>query len=129
MWPDSNVFDADHRIRLDLSGSDLPLMTPNPNPAIDTVLHDAQHRSYLQLSIVGADPADSVARPVPSMGETPPSQPTSNNRPAAAPQSSSSQASSQRTLASTGFPVELSVLASLLVGSSVAVGRWRKRPA
>jgi putative CocE/NonD family hydrolase len=53
VWPNSNVFAAGHRIRLDLSGSDLPLMTPNPNPAVNTVLQDAEHPSYLEVAVIG----------------------------------------------------------------------------
>ena len=63
VWPNSNVFDAGNRIRIDLSGADLPLMEPNPNPAVVTVVSDAEHPSYVEFDVVGAPkllPADAV---------------------------------------------------------------------
>ena len=56
IWPTSHVFEAGHRIRLDLSGADVPLMEVNPNPAIDTIYHDAAHPSYVVLPIIGTSP-------------------------------------------------------------------------
>ena len=53
IWPTSRVFDTDHRIRLELSSSEVPLMSINPNPAIDTIYHDAAHPSHVVLPIIG----------------------------------------------------------------------------
>lgn len=56
VWPNSNVYRAGHRIRLQLSGSDLPLMEPNQRPARVTVLQDSRHPSALEVDVIGAPP-------------------------------------------------------------------------
>lgn len=53
IWPTSNVFDTGHRIRLDIGGSDEPLMVLNQTPATDTIYHDAEHRSHVELPLIG----------------------------------------------------------------------------
>ena len=53
LWPLSYVFQPEHRIRLDLAGSDSPGTAPNPNAATVTVLQDAEHPSALDLPIIG----------------------------------------------------------------------------
>jgi putative CocE/NonD family hydrolase len=57
VWPNSNVYGTGHRIRLDLSGADLPLMEANPNAATVTVYQDAENPSYVELPIIGRRPA------------------------------------------------------------------------
>jgi len=54
IWPTSNVFAAGHRIRLDVAGSDAPLMDINPNAHTDTIYDDAAHPSSLTLPVIGA---------------------------------------------------------------------------
>ncbi len=63
LWPTSNLFQAGHRIRLEISSSDYPQFAPNPNTgesfgsssqwktASQTILHDADHPSALILSL------------------------------------------------------------------------------
>lgn len=53
MWPVSYVFQAGHRIRVMVSGSDHPGTALNPNPATVTVYQDAEHPSTLELPVVG----------------------------------------------------------------------------
>ena len=60
----SNVFEAGHRIRLDVSSSNFPRFARNPNtghpvgtdaklrPAVQTVFHDAAHPSCVVLPII-----------------------------------------------------------------------------
>ena len=64
LWATSNVFKAGHRIRLEISSSNFPRFDRNTNtgniiaedtefkPALQTVLHNAQHPSHISLSIV-----------------------------------------------------------------------------
>ena len=64
LWATSNVFQAGHRIRLEVSSSNFPRFDRNPNtggviaadtelkPAVQTILHDATHPSCLFLPIV-----------------------------------------------------------------------------
>ena len=64
LWATSNVFHAGHRIRLEISSSNFPRFDRNPNtggeiaaetglkPALQTILHDAAHPSYISLPIV-----------------------------------------------------------------------------
>ena len=47
----SNLFTKGHRIRLDVSSSSFPKLEPNPNPANNSIYHDAKHASYLQLPV------------------------------------------------------------------------------
>lgn len=59
----ANLFKAGHRVRLDITSSKFPHLARNLNtgnePASDdrievarqTILHDAAHRSYLELSV------------------------------------------------------------------------------
>jgi len=62
--PTSNLFQAGHRIRLDISSSSFPRFDPNPNTgeplnnhrrtvtAINTIFHDPQHPSHIVLPII-----------------------------------------------------------------------------
>lgn len=64
LYPTSNVFKKGHRIRLDLSSSNFPRFDLNPNtgeplnenrrvdPAVNTILHDAEHPSHVRLPVV-----------------------------------------------------------------------------
>ena len=64
LWATSNVFKAGHRIRLEVSSSNFPRFDRNTNtgklisedtelkPALQTILHDSQHPSYVTLPIV-----------------------------------------------------------------------------
>jgi hypothetical protein len=64
LWATSNVFQAGHRIRLEISSSNFPRFDRNANtggppgedaelrPALQTVLHDASHPSHVVLSVV-----------------------------------------------------------------------------
>ena len=64
LWATSNVFQAGHRIRVEISSSNFPRFDRNSNtgkviagdpdlkPALQTVLHDAQHPSHITLPIV-----------------------------------------------------------------------------
>jgi putative CocE/NonD family hydrolase len=64
LWATSNLFNAGHRIRVEISSSNFPRFDRNPNtghsfaqdaelrPATQTILHDADHPSHLVLPIV-----------------------------------------------------------------------------
>jgi putative CocE/NonD family hydrolase len=64
LWATSNVFKAGHRIRLEISSSNFPRFDRNTNTgklisedtelklALQTILHDSQHTSYVTLPIV-----------------------------------------------------------------------------
>jgi putative CocE/NonD family hydrolase len=64
MWNTSNVFQAGHRIRLEVSSSNFPRFDRNPNtghdqfadaelkPALQTIMHDRSFASYLTLPVV-----------------------------------------------------------------------------
>jgi putative CocE/NonD family hydrolase len=64
LWATSNVFQAGHRIRLDVTSSNFPRWDRNPNTGHDfgtsselavarqTILHDRKHPSYVILPIV-----------------------------------------------------------------------------
>ena len=64
LWATSNVFQAGHRIRLEISSSNFPRFDRNTNtgkiiaedtdlkPALQTVLHNAQYPSHVTLPIV-----------------------------------------------------------------------------
>ncbi|HZS79045.1 MAG TPA: CocE/NonD family hydrolase [Ktedonobacteraceae bacterium] len=64
LWATSNVFKAGHRIRLDITSSNFPRWDRNPNTGHDfgtdtemavahqTILHDAEHPSYVLLPVV-----------------------------------------------------------------------------
>jgi len=64
LWATSNVFKQGHRIRLDVTSSNFPRWDRNPNTGHDfgadselvvaqqTILHDAEHPSYVVLPIV-----------------------------------------------------------------------------
>jgi len=57
VWPTSYVFQAGHRIRVDLSGSDCCAPVgedPNPNAARVTVYQDAGHPSSIDIPVIGA---------------------------------------------------------------------------
>jgi putative CocE/NonD family hydrolase len=63
LWATANVFNAGHRIRLEVSSSNFPRFDRNPNtghalgvdaelrPALQTVLHDATHPSHVVLPV------------------------------------------------------------------------------
>jgi putative CocE/NonD family hydrolase len=64
LWATSNVFKPGHRIRVEVSSSNFPRFDRNANtgklvaedasfkPALQTILHDAQHPSHITLPIV-----------------------------------------------------------------------------
>ncbi len=64
LWATSNVFKAGHAIRLDITSSNFPRWDRNPNTGHDigaddelavahqTILHDSDHPSYVELPIV-----------------------------------------------------------------------------
>ena len=64
LWATSNVFKAGHRIRVEISSSNFPRFDRNTNtgniiaqdtefkPALQTVLHNTQHPSHINLHIV-----------------------------------------------------------------------------
>lgn len=64
LGPTSNVFKAGHRIRVEISSSNFPRFDRNPNtgyplgqsaelrPALQAVLHDAEHPSHIVLPII-----------------------------------------------------------------------------
>ena len=64
LGPTSNVFKAGHRIRVEVSSSNFPKISRNPNtgrpigddielrPAVQTILHDAIHPSHIILPVV-----------------------------------------------------------------------------
>ena len=64
LWATSNVFQRGHRIRVEISSSNFPRFDRNTNtgnviagdadfrPALQTVLHDAQHPSHISLPVV-----------------------------------------------------------------------------
>ena len=64
LWATSNVFKAGHRIRVEISSSNFPRFDRNTNtgniiaqdtetkPALQTVLHNAQHPSHINLPII-----------------------------------------------------------------------------
>jgi putative CocE/NonD family hydrolase len=78
VWPTSNLFQAGHRIRLEVSSSDFPQFAPNPNTgepfgattrrvtATQTILHDTAHPSALILPIMPAG-ASGEGRDTPPM--------------------------------------------------------------
>ena len=64
LWATSNVFQAGHRIRVEVSSSNFPRFDRNTNtgnviaedtdcsPAMQTILHDSQHPSHITLPVV-----------------------------------------------------------------------------
>jgi putative CocE/NonD family hydrolase len=66
LWSTANVFRKGHRIRLEVSSSNLPRFDRNPNtgdelfadaemrPAMQTVMHDRAHASFLTLPVIPA---------------------------------------------------------------------------
>ena len=64
LWATSNVFQRGHRIRVEISSSNFPRFDRNTNtgnviagdaefnPALQTVMHDAQHPSRITLPVV-----------------------------------------------------------------------------
>ncbi len=64
LWATSNVFQQGHRIRVEISSSNFPRFDRNTNtgsviagdanfkPALQTVLHDAEHPSHITLPVV-----------------------------------------------------------------------------
>ena len=58
----SELFAAEHRIRLDVSSSSFPKLEPNPNAAHDVVYHGARQASYVELS-TNSQPISAPAPP------------------------------------------------------------------
>lgn len=66
LWSTANVFKKGHRIRLEVSSSNFPRFDRNPNtghdlfadaemrPAMQTVMHDRKHASFLTLPVIPA---------------------------------------------------------------------------
>ena len=52
LGPTSNLFAAGHRIGLDVSSSNYPNIEPNPHKARNSVYHDAQRSSFVELPVV-----------------------------------------------------------------------------
>jgi putative CocE/NonD family hydrolase len=77
IWPTSYEFRTGDRIRVEISSSDYPQFAPNPNTgepfgqsasrqtAVQTVLHDAAHPSYLTLPIIPSGTAGTDSFPLP----------------------------------------------------------------
>jgi putative CocE/NonD family hydrolase len=69
MYGTSNVFNRDHRIRLDISSSNFPRFDVNPNTgeplgrnthtqvALNTIHHDAEHPSHIVLPLIPSESA------------------------------------------------------------------------
>lgn len=67
MYPTSNLFGAEHRIRLDVSSSNFPRFDVNPNTgeplgrnqrtevAVNTIHHDREHPSHLVLPMISRE--------------------------------------------------------------------------
>lgn len=67
LYPTSNIFEAGHRIRLDISGSNFPRFDPNPGTGealwaqthrvrqTNTIWHDPDHPSHLLLPVIPSD--------------------------------------------------------------------------
>lgn len=67
VWATSNLFLPGHRIRVEISSSDFPQFAPNPNTgalfgvsakwqkATQTILHDRDHPSAVNLPVIPAD--------------------------------------------------------------------------
>lgn len=80
VWPTSNLFQAGHKIRLEISSSDFPQFAPNPNTgqrfgvsakvrtAHQTIYHDAAHPSSVTLPIVPAAQVGPAYRTIPVTG-------------------------------------------------------------
>lgn len=74
LYPTSNVFAQDHRIRLDVSSSNFPRFDVNPNTgdplgterrwnvAENTIHHDPDRPSHLELTLVPDGPAAATSR-------------------------------------------------------------------
>jgi uncharacterized protein len=54
LGPTSNLFAAGHRIRLDVSSSNFPRIEPHPLKARNSLYHDPDRPSYLELPVVPA---------------------------------------------------------------------------
>ena len=66
LYPTANLFDAGHRIRMDISSSNFPRLDVNPNTgeplglsrltqtAVNTIYHDAGHPSHVTLPITSS---------------------------------------------------------------------------
>jgi len=77
VWPTSNLFLPGHRIRVEISSSDFPQFAPNPNTgapfgvsakwqkATQTILHDREHPSAIELPVIPADLRSSGAESAP----------------------------------------------------------------
>jgi predicted acyl esterase len=58
IWPASNLFQAGHQVRIDISTSDFPHFLPSLVPSENEILHDAEHPSRLILPVVPQDSTD-----------------------------------------------------------------------
>jgi len=61
MWATANRFKAGHRLRVDISSADFPRFDRNTNlggepgepvPASQTIYHDPEHPSHLQVHVL-----------------------------------------------------------------------------
>jgi len=58
IWPTSNVFLADHQIRIDIAVTDYPHFLPSLVPSENEILHDGDHPSRLILPVVDDETTD-----------------------------------------------------------------------
>ena len=47
----SNLFEAGHRIRIDIAGSSFPKLEPNAEAAHDVIYRDLRYPSYVDLPV------------------------------------------------------------------------------
>jgi uncharacterized protein len=76
IWPTSYLFRAGERIRVEISSSDYPQFSPNPNtgqpfgqttdstPATQAIMHDAAHPSFLMLPVIARSAGGSAEFPI-----------------------------------------------------------------
>jgi uncharacterized protein len=76
IWPTSYLFRAGDRIRVEISSSDYPQFSPNPNtgksfgqtadstPATQAIMHDAAHPSFLMLPVIARGAGGSAEFPI-----------------------------------------------------------------
>ncbi len=55
LWPTCNVFKAGHRIRLTISGSDVPHLLPMLKPSTNTIVIDDEHLATLDFKTTNHD--------------------------------------------------------------------------
>jgi uncharacterized protein len=51
IWHIANTIKPGHRLRIQLASADTPTHEPLPYPAVNTVLHDAEHPSVLRVAV------------------------------------------------------------------------------